>query len=331
MTDETGGRRGPTRPRPRPLPGIPAPLLGLAAALSLALAALCLHATGGSPLHGTGPLVGGWVLIALAALVGGMTVAVKYRVRQEERPRMTVREERITLAAFAGMLGVLAVTVIGVVLSGTGQASGARPLPPLPPTTVPTPVVPTPSPSAVTRPMKSTRGSHLGLMHLLVIGFYALLAVLFVVILVMVVRWLRSSGRPAFVVAEAPVVAADEERLADAISAGRLALRGDDTRAAIIACYAAMEASLAANGLGRRAADSPSDLLERATGAGLVEGAAAETLADLFREARYSSHVLDPAQLEAARTALDRISDHLARHQAQADAPADAGQKAGTP
>ncbi len=62
--------------------------------------------------------------------------------------------------------------------------------------------------------------------------------------------------------------------------------------AAIIACYAAMERSLAGAGSPPAAADTPAEVLGRASAAGLVRSAAAEVLTGLFRRARYSQHAL---------------------------------------
>ncbi|MBC3842181.1 DUF4129 domain-containing protein [Streptacidiphilus sp. 4-A2] len=85
-----------------------------------------------------------------------------------------------------------------------------------------------------------------------------------------------------------------------------------------------METSLAAGGLGRHASDSPSDLLGRAAAAGLLDGSAPENLAELFREARFSSHPMGPEKLARARAALDEISETLRARQEQADAEAEA-------
>lgn len=327
MTDETGDDREPIPDRPRSA----LPLLGLVAALGLVVAALCLHGTGGAPLYDAGPMSGYWTGFALLAAVAGGVCAAKYRAGQQERPRMTVREERITAAVFAGILTLMAGTVIGLFISGDGATNRPPPQPIV--TTSPRPI-PTPPPntvSATAAPVRTVPKGGFDLLQLLEIGVLVLLAVLTVAVVVVVVRWLRRRARTAFVVAPAPDPKQDEERLADAISAGRLALQGEDTRAAVIACYAAMEASLAANGLGRNAADSPSDLLGRASAAGLLEGPAPDALAELFREARFSHHPMGPTQLDRARAALEEISAHLARSRARAEAEADAWAAEGEP
>ena len=105
----------------------------------------------------------------------------------------------------------------------------------------------------------------------------------------------------------------DDETLREAIESGRRALRTfDDAQAAIIACYVAMEASLASAGTARGAAETPDELLGRAAQSGLLHGGAAGRLTALFYEARYSSHALPPSARDEAVQALDEISAELA-------------------
>lgn len=105
----------------------------------------------------------------------------------------------------------------------------------------------------------------------------------------------------------------DDETLREAIESGRRALRTfDDAQAAIIACYVAMEASLASAGTARGAAETPDELLGRAAQSGLLQGGAAARLTALFYEARYSSHALPLSARDEAVQALDEISAELA-------------------
>ena len=109
----------------------------------------------------------------------------------------------------------------------------------------------------------------------------------------------------------------DDEALREAIESGRRALRTfDDAQAAIIACYVAMEASLASAGAARGAAETPDELLGRAAESGLLHGGGAGRLTALFYEARYSSHALPSSARDDAVRALDEISAELAqRHE----------------
>jgi hypothetical protein len=104
----------------------------------------------------------------------------------------------------------------------------------------------------------------------------------------------------------------DESELREAVASGQSALRRfDDARAAIIACYVAMEESLAQAGTVRGAADTPDELLARAADQGLVRGDAAARLTALFYEARFSSHPMPPGQRDEAQRALAELADSL--------------------
>jgi hypothetical protein len=117
----------------------------------------------------------------------------------------------------------------------------------------------------------------------------------------------------------------DSEGLREAVESGRAALAEeiDDARAAIIACYLAMERSLADRGTARAAADTPDELLARAVHSGIVRGGAARRLTTLFYEARFSSHPLGADQRTAASRALDDLAAEL---RAKARAESEAGE-----
>ena len=107
-------------------------------------------------------------------------------------------------------------------------------------------------------------------------------------------------------------VSDETDELRRAVESGTAALRAvDDARAAIIACYVAMEGSLARAGTARTAAETPDELLGRAATSGLVHGPAAARLTGLFYEARFSSHLLPASAKDDARQALEAISAEL--------------------
>jgi uncharacterized protein DUF4129 len=100
--------------------------------------------------------------------------------------------------------------------------------------------------------------------------------------------------------------------LVAALAAGERALHEDpDPRTAIIGCYAAMERSLADAGSPPRLADTPAEVLGRATASGLVRSAWASTLTGLFRRARYGSHPMTEADRAAAIGALAEVQADL--------------------
>jgi hypothetical protein len=152
---------------------------------------------------------------------------------------------------------------------------------------------------------------------------YALLVIALIVALVWSLRWARRL-RLALPAGDDEPIAEDPEDLRQAVESGRAALRTfDDAKAAIIACYLAMERSLAERGTARTAADTPDELLARAASSGAVRGGAARRLTQLFYEARFSSHPMGQGQREAAEQALSELAADL--RAADSAAPAEAG------
>jgi Domain of unknown function (DUF4129) len=160
-------------------------------------------------------------------------------------------------------------------------------------------------------------GDHLGYVIYGLIGVVVLAALIYCVIAV--VRARIRLRQPGGYLAE---LAADEpDDLRRAIASGHAALRSvDEARAAIIACYVAMEDSLATAGATRALAETPDELLARAVAAGLIHGPAASTLTGLFYEARFSTHPVAALAKDAASGALDAISAELAGSRASAPA-----------
>jgi hypothetical protein len=140
---------------------------------------------------------------------------------------------------------------------------------------------------------------------------YILLAILLLAAIVAVGLLLRyrRADEPA---SQLPPDDDDGTSLRKAVESGRRALAElDDARAAIIACYLAMEQSLGRAGTRRGAAETPDELLARAVTAGLVRGSAAGSLTAQFYEARFSTHQLPDSARDSARQALDAISADL--------------------
>ncbi len=143
---------------------------------------------------------------------------------------------------------------------------------------------------------------------------YGLLAALLLAAIVVVaVKAFRSRAWEAGPELEPP---AEEygSALQEAILGGQRALLElDDARAAIIACYVAMEESLARAGTARSVAETPDELLAKAARQLLISPGAASRLTSLFYEARFSTHPLDDSQKEAAQRALAELAAELDR------------------
>ena len=132
------------------------------------------------------------------------------------------------------------------------------------------------------------------------------LAVVAVIVLAVLDRRRRRNRR----------LAPDRAARADPLSAGLIAghdalLAGREPREAIIACYTAMERGFAAAGSAPEAADTPAEVLTRASDAGLIRSDSAAMLTGLFRRARYSSQPMTSADSDAAASALARMRADL--------------------
>jgi uncharacterized membrane protein len=151
---------------------------------------------------------------------------------------------------------------------------------------------------------------------------WGLLVVLIVVLAVLTLVWVSRQSRVLHRDDDYEI-AEDSENLREAVASGRSALRSfDDAKSAIIACYVAMEGSLAERGAARTAADTPDELLARATQTQIVHGTAPARLTALFYEARFSSHPMDQSQRQAAEQALDELAQALDSQRAE---PQEAG------
>lgn len=295
-------------------------LLVSAAALRPDGGLLGTAATGPAGAAGLVVLLGaGW-----AVVVGRFAMRFREEVRHLDGP--TPWAERLRQGASVLLPGA-AVAVPVLMYLFRLRASGADDPPAVPLEPLPTlSTRPTPPPSMA---VDEGSGSLFGLVFAGLIAVLAVAAVIaLLVVLVSGLRRLRLHREgPASSLPAAPP--RPEDVLAAAVATGRRALSGDDARAAVIACYAAMEGSLAASGVSRRVCDSPAELLERAVADDRVDRFHAKALTELFREARYSTHPMDDAHVRRAQTALDAISAHLESRAEEPPAPVAAAGRTG--
>ncbi|WP_333770099.1 DUF4129 domain-containing protein [Streptomyces sp. IBSBF 2435] len=285
--------------------------LAVVAVAGTALGAMLLRpersllAKSGGPLDST-PVV---ILIALACLAAGPMLSSRYRARLGYEQNLPPLEQR--LADVVRVTLIAAAVLIPIVLLTMHRFPPSGPTPPDARPSGGTPLTPTHRPIPAPKAYKPTGGPQFSLPHIVeLLG----VAVLVIVLLVAGYRlWRQLRPAPATPLGYRP--ATEQDLLAEAVDSGRRALfHGTDARAAVIACYAAMETSLADSGVARRVSDSPQDLLERAAGSGLLTGPHAGALTALFREARYSTHPMDGAHRDRAAAALDAIAAQLIEH-----------------
>jgi hypothetical protein len=295
---------------------VPRPVLAAAAVLLLALGAAALASANGSAARGSGPLGKQWWVFAAVALVGGAMTLFKLRERISATDPDSTARARLNQGVFA-VVAVLTVAVpvaLFLVRAQSASNNGAC-------VTQCINILSTGGQTAQQTPARTSGNATahhdgfklpLGLI-LAILG--VIVAILVAVIVIALIMRLRAATKDQQGITGAPPPALaedaeDESALGAAVLAGRSALEGE-ARAAIIACYAAMEDSLTNAGVPRLESDSPADLLARATERGVVDGPAPRVLARLFREARFSTHPMDAGHLEQAREALDAITEQL--------------------
>jgi Domain of unknown function (DUF4129) len=256
------------------------------------------------PLRAQGVAIG----IALEVVLGALLVITLRRDRAERqaaaaRPYSEADDEIGVPAAlrFAlrWLLGAGMVAIAAVLISNLHLHFFIKPHP--------LPVRPAPSPRRQTTvPRAPLPAYHFPLGPIL----YGLLVFVIVAAVAISLWWAARQLRPAL--PRSLPDAADAEELREAVESGRQAFAElDDARAAIIACYLAMERSLADRGAARGVADTPDELLARVVSAGIVRGAGARRLTSLFYEARFSTHPLGRAERDAASAALDELAAEL--------------------
>jgi hypothetical protein len=249
------------------------------------------------PLHREAEIIG----IVLEVVFGALLVIVFIRGRGEGSE--AARKLRTGLQAILGA-GMVALAVALLVNAHLHLSVKYQPRKVIP--------APTCAPKQAHCAPHQVKGAGGGLDIRWVLYLLLIIVIIAVVIVALRPSWLRP-GRGRAPVPAAPI-ATDAQSLREAISEGAAALRAgafDDARKAIIACYVAMERSLADRGAARNEADTPDELLSRATQAGIIRGTAASRLTALFYEARFSSHPLGDDQHHQARQALDQIAASL--------------------
>jgi Domain of unknown function (DUF4129) len=313
---QPGTSRAGSRGRPRDQGSAPDWLLVLPLALLIILGLAGLRGavaapTWNGPLHRDGVAIG----IALEVVLGILLVITIRRrsagLKAEPGNAVAVKlRGALIFTLTAGMLAV----VVGIIASQRLHLGAAKP-----PKSSGGPGsglgLPTPSPVPKSQHSFSLHIPPLALL-------YAVLIAVLLAGLVLSIWWSRRF-RPPGVPDRDGFIAEDPEDLLQAVESGRSALSTvDDARAAIIACYVAMENSLAERGAARAVADTPDELLARATKSGVVRGTAAARLTALFYEARFSSHELGREQRDAAGQALNELAAGLADARATSGADA---------
>lgn len=212
--------------------------------------------------------------------------------------------------ARGGGLAAIAIAVLVALIMVWGASSGDPVVRP-PSTTFefqdppsnPPPTLPTLD-LAPQQPTKTPEASN-SLNWLMIVQFTAL-----AVLAYLLFRWFRGKE---FVLADTLVEPVDElEQLLDAtaVDTHSPAFTGEP-RNAVVACWVALEDGLAASGVIPERSETSLDLTLRVLTRWEVDRATLSTLAELYREARFSRHPITTAQRDAAVGALSEIHGSL--------------------
>lgn len=208
--------------------------------------------------------------------------------------------------AAVGLL-VLALVVAAVAARGgswTSRGPSAFHAPrPAGPVVVPT-LVRTPAPTDPSSNLPPSQASGLVMLVLLVLLALALLVVL--VRAALRVRSLAPRPAPA-----APLAALDERTLAEATDRALLEVEQPDAREAVVRAWLLLGAAAADAGLPADPAETATEYAQRIAAAFAVPAPELHRLAELYREARFSSHRVEEAQRAAARELLQRLRTGL--------------------
>jgi Domain of unknown function (DUF4129) len=154
------------------------------------------------------------------------------------------------------------------------------------------------------------------LIVLVFLGVAAVLVILLIIRLVPRLQRPRVRRRPVEdePVVYAPAVSPDQvnRQVSDALDDTLAALRRGDRQRAVIACWIRLEQIAEEAGFGRLRSETSSELSGRWLDRLPVSREPLLALAELYREARYSSHRLPDSALEAARAALEQLRREIA-------------------
>lgn len=264
-----------------------------------------------------------FVVSVLAATLALIAIAVVARLRDPRAPAppagslsdmLGTGEGRPNWRVLAiGLAVILAWLLIVMLLARLLAAHGVEPGPP-PSDTGVSPSARGPAQPPPQHPQRPRNGSQ-NMLGILLVGTVAML-LMFVAGTVATAR--RRWRPPAGVIAEEPVESpappAHSESLARAAESGLAEMSdlGREPRAAIIACYAAMERELAhVPGAAPQDFDTPTEVLARAVEHHALHADNAVQLVTLFTEARFSPHVMNEGHRDLAVGVLRLVLDEL--------------------
>lgn len=141
---------------------------------------------------------------------------------------------------------------------------------------------------------------------------YALGTLVVLFLLVVLYRLIRQVKLPEVEETETDWERLKVDRLAEAVESGLQTVDSGTATDAVIACWVALEDAAASAGVARETSETPAEFTVRVLAVGGISEPELLGLAQLYREARYSTHGSTEAARAQARAALIRLRDELA-------------------
>ncbi|KAA0021996.1 DUF4129 domain-containing protein [Antrihabitans cavernicola] len=245
------------------------------------------------------------LVFAFVATVRGKHSTRPPVVQVPERGRIGSVDRRWVLAVLVAFtVAVIVVLALGPLRVGTDTQS--------PGTAAPSTTQDNQSGSAQPAPQPATPTSNTDLLPIFT-ATTAVMIGIFIAGVVVVARRSRSlEPAPTNTIVGQSDSPSDTLARVAALGLAEVAEPGREPRAAIIACYLAMERGLAeAPDAAPLESDTPSEVLARAVDHGVLHSDAASHLVSLFTEARFSPHEMTEVQRQSAESLLRQVLDDI--------------------
>lgn len=140
---------------------------------------------------------------------------------------------------------------------------------------------------------------------------YAISTLLLLFLIRALYRFVRKVELPTTEIEDSDWERMKVDRLAEAVESGLVAVDSGTATDGVIACWVALEDAAASAGVPREPSETPAEFTVRVLGVGGISEPELLRLAQLYREARYSTHGSSEEARTEARAALVRLRDDL--------------------
>lgn len=214
-------------------------------------------------------------------------------------------------------LSVVAVLVLGWVVSSAELSSRSTPIPQLDFSEEPPSEEPSSQESSPPQDAPAV-GGHRGVAPVVGLALSGLMyavvgGLLLALVGFLIYRFIRTPPAQGRLADDRAASRPSAEELREALKAGLTDIdAGGDPRRAVVSCWLRLEQAAAAAGVERLASETPTELMTRVLAAYRVNDQALTALAGAYHQARYAPHEVSEGLRETARAALAEVDSQLA-------------------